>query len=82
MSQSRELTFKDCVEKYPDVPKFIVLKLDAQRRGVTFTERALEAAQDPKYQHAGPAIYGRAETIQKRYPGPLILRDGTSIITS
>jgi hypothetical protein len=82
MSQTRELTFKDCVEKYPDVPKFIVLKLDAQRRGVTFTDRALEAAQDPKYQHAGPAIYGRAETIQKRYPGPLILRDGTSIITS
>ncbi len=77
MSQTHELTFKDCVEKYPEVPKFIVLKLDAQRRGVTFTPGALEAAQDPKYQHAGPAIYGRAEAIQKRYPGPLILRDGT-----
>lgn len=81
MSANPELSFQECVEKYPEVPRFIILKMDVQRRGQSLTERALEAAQDPKYQHARPAIYGRAEAIQKGYPGPLILRDGTSVPT-
>ncbi len=75
------MNFKECITRYPEVPGFITLKLDVQRRGVSFSDEALEAAQDPCYQHAGPAIYGRAEAIHKHYPGPLILRDGTSIIT-
>lgn len=80
MAKKSEL--KVCLEKYPELPKLVILKMDIQRRGVQYTDKALEQAQDPKYQHFGPGLYGRAEQIIKRYPAGLLLRDGTPVLTT
>ena len=37
----RELSLIDVVAKYPEVPRLIIVKIDAQRRGVHYTDRAL-----------------------------------------
>lgn len=70
------------VEAFPDVPKLVILKLDVQRRGVRYTQEALALAADVRYQHRGPGLYGRAEQIAEHYPESLLLRDGTSILTT
>jgi len=42
----RELSLIDVVAKYPEVPRLIIVKIDAQRRGVYYTDRALSVV-DP-----------------------------------
>lgn len=69
-------------EKYSELPRFIILKLDVQRRGVSYTDRALKLAQGSEYQHRAPGLYGRAEQLTQGYPESLLLRDGTSILTT
>lgn len=56
--------FEETAQKFPDVPRFIILKLDIQRRGVTYTDRLIDFVQ-PK--HPGPLP-------------PLMLRDGTTVL--
>ena len=38
----KELTLDEVVEKYTDIPRLIVIKIDVQRRGVHYTDKALE----------------------------------------
>lgn len=77
-----ELRLAEVIEKYPDVPRFIILKLDLQLRGVKLTDRALEAVQDDKYRHSGISLYGTEadKASSKADPGPAILRDGTTVV--
>lgn len=56
------LPFEEAVLKYPDIPKFIILKLDLYRRGIVYTNR----------------IFKR---MRKNAPMPLILRDGSSVLS-
>ncbi|MBI5376604.1 MAG: radical SAM protein [Candidatus Schekmanbacteria bacterium] len=58
----KDLTYRQAVEKYPDVPKFTILKIDLYRRGLVYTDALKEK-------------YGQ-------YPGPTVLRDGTSVLTA
>lgn len=84
MSGKDELNLEEVVVKYPDVPRYIILKLDLRIRGVKLTERALDAIQDSIYSF-GPTIifhfYGD-KISKKAYPGPLLLRDGTTVPVS
>lgn len=57
-----DLTYLQAAEKYPDFPRFIILKLDLYRRGLVHSDKVTEK-------------YGK-------YPGPIILRDGTSVLTA
>ncbi len=75
-----ELTLDEVVAKYPDVPRLIALKIDAQRRGVHYTERALSIVDD-SVQMRSPYIFGSRDGEIKPLPESLILRDGTSILT-
>jgi len=76
---TRELSFPEVLAKYPEVSPFVILKIDVQRRGVVYTERAL-AQLDPAIhltQTRGVfSIDGEKNTSQ---PVSLLLRDGTSI---
>jgi hypothetical protein len=53
--------FEETAHKYPDVPRFVILKLDLYRRGIVYSDRVME--------ERGQAL-----------PGPLILRDGTTVL--
>jgi len=46
-----ELSIDELTVKYPKVPRFIVLKIDAQRRGIKLTKSALDAVQVPLYRY-------------------------------
>lgn len=75
-----ELGLDALAQKYPGVPRFLILKMDLQRRGVRYTERALEVAHGEAYQgRAASFLYGRAYEIEKELPEGLLLRDGTSV---
>ncbi|NTW84272.1 MAG: hypothetical protein HGB36_13080 [Chlorobiaceae bacterium] len=70
------------VEKYPDVPKSIILKLDLQRRGISFTEATSEATNQPYYRGPEQTAFSNRDTRPHPFPGPLLLRDGTSVLAS
>ncbi|MCR4586418.1 MAG: radical SAM protein, partial [Lachnospiraceae bacterium] len=73
-----ELSIKEVIKKYPDVSPFIIIKTDAQRRGVAYTEAALERV-DPKiHQTVHRSFSGQKEN---NTPFSLLMRDGTSILT-
>lgn len=55
------LPFEETALEFPDVPRFIILKLDLYRRGIVCTDNMVEG-------------------LGRKNPGPLILRDGTSVL--
>ena len=42
INSTKEISFKDIALRYPDFPRFIILKLDLYRRGIVCTDNILE----------------------------------------
>ncbi|TAK35379.1 MAG: hypothetical protein EPO21_06420 [Chloroflexota bacterium] len=78
------MSYEQLVDRYPGVPRFVILKLDVQRRGIGLTDRAWDAVQAPYYRHRESTTYGvrRDENSGRASPGPLLLRDGTTVLVS
>ena len=78
--REKELSIFEVIQKYPEVSPFIIIKTDAQRRGVTYTEAALERV-DPKiHQTLNRSFGGEVSDKNTRTPFSLLMRDGTSIL--
>jgi hypothetical protein len=69
-------------QRYPDVPRLIILKTDVQRRGVFYADGALELLDEQLHQTTGTHIFGARDGKISARPESLLLRDGTSIITT
>ncbi|NJD53967.1 MAG: radical SAM protein [Candidatus Methanoperedens sp.] len=67
--RNQKLGFKECVEKYPEVPEPIILHIDTTLRGVKFTENVLERAKELN------ACFG---AVEETCP-TILLKDGTPI---
>ena len=78
----RRLTLQEVVQKYPEISPFVILKTDIQRRTVTYTPRALAAGDPAVHQSVYQSIFGRSNTSNGFFPTSLLLRDGTSVLTS
>ncbi len=78
---TRELTYKEIVEKYSDVSPFVILKADLQRRTVVYTERAIEAADPDIHQVQMRGIFASVGEKGDYFPVSLMLRDGSSVLT-
>ncbi len=76
--RQKELSLREVIEKYPQVSPFIIIKTDAQRRGVRFTEKALEKVDENIHQ-----VVNRSFASEKtdKTPFSLLMRDGTSVLT-
>lgn len=74
--RKEELSRKEVIEKYPEIPPILILKIDVDRRGINFTDRAFDAV-DPEIHHVEPAGFYAGET--QKSPIGIILRDGTTI---
>lgn len=72
----------EVVARHPDVPRLIILKIDVQRRGVYYTNRALSILDEAKHSVTGTHIFGSRDGQLISRPESLLLRDGTSIITT
>ncbi len=80
-SYRNERSFDEVLGEHPAFPRLVALKIDAQRRGVAYTERA-QAAVDPLiHQLRSPYIFGSRDGVIKPLPESLLLRDGTTILT-
>lgn len=75
-----EPAFDEVIERYPEMPRLIALKIDVQRRGVHYTERVLSILDD-SVQMRSPYIFGSRDGEIKPLPESILLRDGTSILT-
>jgi hypothetical protein len=80
--KNQELTLDEVIEKYPDVPPILILKVDVQRRGVVYTDAAI-AKLDPKIHQTnlGGDVAG-LRVGAKMAPESLLLRDGSLLILS
>ena len=78
VTQGKELGFAQCIEKYPDVPRFVILKIDTALRGIVPTERAFERAHETGSLFDVP---GHSRNLPKKLSiGGLVFRDGTSVL--
>lgn len=68
------------LERHPEFPRLIAVKIDAQRRGVHYTEQALKSV-DASVQMRSPYLFGSRDGEIKELPESLLLRDGTTILT-
>jgi len=75
-----ESELEQVLERHPEFPRLIAVKIDAQRRGVHYTERALETVDD-SVQMRSPYLFGSRDGEIKDLPESLLLRDGTTILT-
>jgi hypothetical protein len=80
--REKELSLDEVIAKYPDIPPILILKVDVQRRGVDYTDKAI-AKLDPKIHQTnqGGDVAG-LRTGAKYAPESLILKDGSLLIMS
>lgn len=78
--RDKELSRKEIEQKYPNVPKITILKTDASRRGLLYTDKAFELV-DPSHHHVEPQEFmGTMRDLgTKASPIGLTLRDGSLI---
>lgn len=84
------LSFEEVAAAYPYFPKLIMLKIDVHRRGIHYTEAALNAVDPARHQLGGTHLFGTRdgkyiktqEGKNRRRPEAFILRDGTSVLTT
>ena len=79
--RKKELSLKEVIEKYPELPPLWILKADVQRRGTYYTGAALEKL-DPKIhvvlENNEPGFHsGKAKE-----PEGLIMKDGSYLVTN
>ena len=65
-------------EKYTSIPPIVILKINIQRRGVVFSQKALEQVDVMIHQVKQRSFSRESEGI---IPVSFVLRDGTSVIT-
>lgn len=81
INEKGSLTLDEVVEKYPEVPRLIAIKIDVQRRGVHYTYRALSRLDKESHQLRGATLFGSRDVKCSPLPESLILRDGTTVLT-
>lgn len=81
-NKAPQLTRAEVVAKYPHLPALIILKTDVQRRGVYYSDRALSVLDEERHSVTGTHIFGSRDGRIAPRPESLLLRDGSSIITT
>jgi hypothetical protein len=76
------LNFEEVAAKYPEFPRLIILKIDVHRRGVFYTDKALAKVDPERHQTGGTHIFGTRDGKLTHRPEALILRDGTSLLST
>jgi hypothetical protein len=73
---------EEVARHYPDVPRLLILKTDVQRRGAHYSEEAIALLDPVRHQTTGTHIFGTRDGVIALRPESLLLRDGTSVITT
>ena len=78
---NREPELAEIIARYPDVPPLVITKIDVQRRGVHYTDRAVNAMDPAKHQQRSAALFGSRDASLTPLPESLLFRDGTTVLT-
>jgi hypothetical protein len=76
-----ESELEQVLDNHPEFPRLVAVKIDAQRRGVHYTEQALSVTDPAVHQMRSPYIFGSRDGEIRDLPESLLLRDGTTILT-
>ena len=79
--RKKELSLKEVQERYPDIPKSMILKVDLQRRGLTYSDAAV-AKIDPDIHLVNAAGANRFRVSADYVPDGLLMRDGSYLVIS
>lgn len=79
-SYRNELSFAETLAAHPNFPRLIALKIDVQRRGVRYTDRAQQAVNPAQHQLRSPYIFGSRDGAILPLPESFLLRDGTTVL--
>ncbi|MFZ4859064.1 MAG: radical SAM protein [Desulfuromonadaceae bacterium] len=80
-AQKREPDLGEIIARYPDIPPLIITKIDVQRRGVHYTDRALTVMDAARHQQRSAALFGSRDAKLTPLPESLLFRDGTTVLT-
>jgi len=77
--EAQVLSLKEVKANYPDVSPFVILKIDVQRRGVVYTEKAIAQVDPRRHLTQVRGIFSVDGEKNTSLPVSLLLRDGTTI---
>ena len=77
---SAQSELEQVLERHPEFPRLVAIKIDTQRRGVHYTDSVL-ATIDDSVQMRSPYLFGSRDGEIKDLPESLLLRDGSTILT-
>lgn len=78
--RTKELSRKEVIEKYPQVPPITVLKTDVSRRGILYTDKAFDKVDINRHHIEPEEFMGTGRDLGKRVsPIGITLRDGSLI---
>jgi hypothetical protein len=72
---------KEVLARYPEISPLVILKTDVQRRGLQYTEAALDAVDPALHLTQIRSIFNSEGETNRQVPASLLLRDGTSILS-
>ena len=75
--RKKEESLEEIIRKYPGLPPIAILEIDAHRRGVFYTDKALERLDESVHQVTEYKL--RDKTVRK-VPASLTLRDGSHLV--
>ncbi|MDR3300316.1 MAG: radical SAM protein [Candidatus Accumulibacter sp.] len=76
------LNFAEVAAKYPDFPRFVMLKTDIHRRGLSYTDAALAAFDPERHQAGGTHLFNTRDGKLTGRPESISLRDGTLVLAT
>ncbi len=71
-----ELTFGEVVNRYPEVPRIVTLKIDTAIRGVKVSDRAFDRARESNSVYE-EVVYQHGKPLNLQRLGGAVFRDGT-----
>ena len=74
----KNLDVFEIIEKYDNISKFVIIKIEAQRRGVYYKDNALKLVNKKIHQTQQRSFSRESNSL---IPVSFILRDGTTVIT-
>ena len=77
--RKKEESIEEIIKKYPELPPIAILEIDAHRRGVFYTDSALERLDDSIHQ---VTEYKLRDGTFRKVPASLTLRDGSHLVVS
>ena len=77
--RKKEESIEEIIKKYPELPPIAILEIDAHRRGVFYTDAALERLDDSIHQ---VTEYKLRDGTFRKVPASLTLRDGSHLVVS